>query len=432
MDQAKAILKTNDLGNHTIPAEGLYPHQWLWDSCFISIGMRHYDIDRAQTEILSLLSGQWANGMLPHLIFAKGEDHHRDREMWRSWTNPFAPDDVATSGITQPPVLAEAVLRIGEKLKLPERRSWYHRVYPALLAYHQWLYKERDPRGEGAVVQIHPWETGLDNTPPWMHELHLRRLPLWIRAIEKLHAEPLINIFRRDLHYVPPGQRLTTVDAMAFYSAQRGLKRKSYDIGKILPRSALAIEDLTFNCILIRANDNLHKIAATIGKELPDELKESMAKTKTVLEQFWDAYSGQYCSRSFVTRKIIKVPSIATLMPLYAGCVSKERAEQLVALLKNKHQFGAKYPVPSVPLTSEWFQPHTYWQGPAWINTNWLIIDGLKQYGYKEEAQQLTATTLELIEKSGFYEYFSPLDGSPAGTKNFSWTAALIIDLLKH
>ncbi|MBP7858186.1 hypothetical protein KA016_03930, partial [Candidatus Saccharibacteria bacterium] len=33
-EQAKQILGANDRGNYTIPAENLYPHQWLWDSCF--------------------------------------------------------------------------------------------------------------------------------------------------------------------------------------------------------------------------------------------------------------------------------------------------------------------------------------------------------------------------------------------------------------
>src|SRR5689334_18201593 len=128
IDQAKAVLEMNDQGAFTIPAEGLYPHQWLWDSCFIAIGLRHYNVDRAKQEILSLLRGQWANGMLPHMIFDKSLRYRQDRNIWRSWVNPFAPDDLTTSGITQPPMLAEAVVRVGEKMTLPERRTWYHSV----------------------------------------------------------------------------------------------------------------------------------------------------------------------------------------------------------------------------------------------------------------------------------------------------------------
>ena len=61
---------------------------------------------------------------------------------------------------------------------------------------------------------------------------------------------------------------------------------------------------------------------------------------------------------------------------------------------------------------------------------NWMIIDGLRRYNFTEEADALTSATIEMVEKSGPSEYFSPLDGSGAGAQNFSWTAALIIDML--
>ena len=433
LDVAKEVLANNDHeGRYTIPAEGLYPHQWLWDSCFIAIGQRHYDAGRAQQEILSLLRGQWSNGMLPNMVLDDGVLYRQDREMWRSQISPYSPDNVATSGITQPPMLAEAIVQIGRSLTAPERRSWYGRVYQALLSYHQWLYTERDPHGEGLLLQVHPWETGLDNNPAWISELRSHQMPLWIRIIGKLKLDNLVTFLRRDVHFVPPGQRLTTLDALAFYSVQRRLRRKQYDTQRILNHSLFAIEDLAFNCIFIRANHHLKQIAKSIGEELPQALTDNMRRSEKALEQLWDAYTGQYYSRNFTTHKLIKTSTIGTLLPLYAGCISDERAKQLVALLHTKKLYGPKYPVPSVAVNSEWFDQHRYWQGPVWLNTNWLIVQGLLNYGFKEEAESIMQSSLKLVEKSGFYEYFSPLDGSPAGVKNFSWTAALIIDFLSN
>lgn len=429
LEQAKAVLRANDQGSYTMPATGPYPHQWLWDSCFIAVGQRHYDVDRAQAEILHLLTGQWANGMLPNIVFAPG--YRRDHNIWRSWLSPNAPDGKDTTGITQPPMLAEAIHRIGQKLSLPERRSWYKKTFPALLAYHQWMHLERDPHQEGLVLQIHPWETGLDNTPPWMKELKDHQLPVWIRVVEKMHLDRIISLFRRDTHLIPARQRISTLDALALFSTQRRLRRKAYDIDRILNHSLFAIEDLTFNSILIRADSLLVEIAKTLRTDLPDVLLAQMEKTKGALEQLWDPYSNQYYSRNFVTHKLIKEPSVATLMPLYAGCLSKERAALLVKQLENEHLFGPAFPVPSVPVNSAWFSEVGYWQGPTWVNTNWLIIDGLNRSGFKDHARVLTESTLEMVEKSGFYEYFSPLTGQPEGATNFSWTAALTIDLLQ-
>jgi Trehalase len=426
---AKEVLKQNDRGLYTVPAEP-YPHQWLWDSCFIAIGLRHVDVERAKMEILSLLRGQWSNGMVPHIIFSRGREFRHDQNVWRSWASPFAPDKAKTTGLTQPPMLAEAIVRVGQKMGTVERRSWYRQVWPNLLSYHQWMYQERDPHGEGLVLQIHPWETGLDNTPPWMSELQNHLLPGWVRAIKATHLDSVIGLFRRDTRRIPRGQRLSTIEALALYDAQRRLRRKAYNINDILDHSLFAIEDLAFNSILIRANEHLLEIAKSIRQEVPPDLVDRMKLTVKTFDELWDPYTEMYYPRDFVTHRLLKEPSVAGLLPLYAGCISQERAALLVKMLENEHLFGPPYPVPSTPLNSPWFDPERYWQGPTWFNTNWLIIDGLNRYGFHHHAAALTESMLELIKQHGCAEYFNPLSGEPLGANNFSWTAALAIDLV--
>ncbi len=432
LQQAVSVLAMNDQGNYTQPAHHLYPHQWLWDSCFIAIGLRHLDLERAKTEVLSLRRGQWHNGMLPNIIFRDDREYRTDRNMWRSWLNPYAPSNITTTGITQPPMLAEATVRIGEGLSPPERRLWYGMMYPTLVDYHQWMYNERDPHQEGLVLQIHPWETGLDNTPPWIAELHDHLMPLWIRLIEKWRLDWLINLFRRDTKSIPMDQRFSAIESLAMFSIQLRLRRKAFDIDRILDHALFSIEDLNFNCILIRANTQLREIAKLLHADLPPGLEKRMKQTEKALESLWDPETAQYYSRDFITHRLLKTPSVATLLPLYAGTISKERAAHLVNLIENKHHFGALFPVPSVPVDSDWFHPKLYWQGPTWVNINWLIIDGLKRYGFDEQAEKLKKKTIEVVKKSGFYEYFDPLTGEPAGANHFSWTAALAIDLLNQ
>jgi hypothetical protein len=369
--------------------------------------------------------------MLPNIVFSSDKIYHQDRELWSSRVSPYSPSDAATSGITQPPMLAEAVVRVGEKLKMPDRRSWYLQMYPALLDYHKWLYRDRDPHKEGLVILVHPYESGLDNSPPWISELRKHSMPKWIRLFEKLHLDFIVNFFRRDTRHVPPGQRISNVEALAYWAALRRLRRKAYNWEAILSRSLFAVEDLAFNTILIRANNLLAQIAKTIGEELPTDLTEAMERTEKALEQLWDEDTGQYYTRSFISHKLVQDSTVATLLPLYAGSVSQERAKLLVSLLNNPKKFATLWPVPSVPKDSPYFDELKYWQGPTWININWLIIDGLDRYGFSTEAQQLRERTLQLLRNDDMSEYFSPLSGQPAGAENFSWTAALAIDLLK-
>lgn len=425
----KEVLDKNRRGDYTMPAGSLYPHQWLWDSCFIAIGIAEYDIDRAQDELRSLLRGQWSNGMLPNIIFAESDKHSRDKNIWQSWRSAFAPDKLATSGITQPPMLAEAIVQLGNKMKKVERRSWYQDMYPALLKYHEWLYKERDPHGEGLVLLIHPWESGLDNSPPWIDQLHMHSKPVWIRIIEKLHLDTFAVFLRRDTKQVPPGQRVNNIDALLYFSIIQRLRRKNWDIDRILSRSHFTFQDLAFNSILIRANQHLQQIAKTIGHILPEDLIERMQKSEEALDSLWDGFYKQYYSRTFITHKLVKEPSLATLLPLYAGCIDKERAKELVSLLTNSKYFGTKFPVPSVPVSSSWYKELGYWQGPTWLNTNWLIADGLERYGFLDEARHIREASLQLIEKHGPSEYFSSKHGTPAGANQFSWTASMGIKM---
>jgi glycogen debranching enzyme len=426
---AAKVLAANDRQDYTVPAGDLYPHQWLWDSCFIAIGLRHLDIERAKTELLSLLRGQWSNGMLPNMTFSDKPEFAADRNAWRSWLSPYAPENVATSGITQPPMLAEAIIQIGQKMDWPERRTWYRQMWPCLLAYHQWIYEDRDPHGEGLALLIHPWETGLDNTPPWMSELQDHQLSWWIRAMHKTGADNIVSLFRRDTRSVPASERFTNVEVLALFDVQLRLRRKAYNIDKILNHSMFAIEDLGFNAILIRANRHLRDIAKSIKEDIPETLAAHIQQTEKALDGLWHETSGQYYSRDFITHNLIFESTIATLLPLYAGTITDEQAARLVKLLESEHSFGLSYPVPSVPKSSHYFDPKRYWQGPSWLNTNWLVIDGLRRYGYHDHADVLTDISLELVRKHGCAEYFNPLTGEPEGADNFSWTAALAIDL---
>jgi len=421
------VLAANDRGSYTVPSANLYPHQWLWDSCFIAIGLGHINIERAQTEIRSLLKAQWANGMLPHIIFADAKSRWYTRHE-EAWLNPHSPNGLITSGITQPPMLAEAIVQVGNKLSLSARRQWYKEVLPALIRYHQWIYKERVH--DGLAILVHPYESGLDNSPPNRQQMRLYAWPWWLKLTEAVGATKLISLVRRDTKSVPGYERNNNSEAIADWALMRRLRKTAYDSQQILKKPHFAVEDLVFNSILIRANEHLAEIAKTAGLSLPAELSAQFTHSQKALDYLWDEAEGQYFSRSLLSGELTGEPSIATLLPLYSGSITTERAQRLVELLQKRGQFRATWPVPGAPTGSKSFSPWRYWQGPSWVNTNWLIIEGLNRYGFKEEADSLKQKTIELVAKGGCHEYFNPHSGKGLGAANFSWTAALTIDLL--
>lgn len=59
-----------------------------------------------------------------------------------------------------------------------------------------------------------------------------------------------------------------------------------------------------------------------------------------------------------------------------------------------------------------------------------MIWLGLLKYGYKNEADLIKQGVLELVENHGFREYYNPYKGQGHGGKDFSWSAALAIDMI--
>jgi hypothetical protein len=427
--RALQVLERNRRGAWTCPAIGFYPHQWLWDSCFIAIGLAHDDPRRAAGELRALFRGQWANGMLPHMIFADDVRDVGSRRIWQSKRYPDAPRTVDTSCITQPPIIAIAVARVAKALSDADRRALLDELFPRLVAYHQWLYRERDPDRRGLITLIHPWECGLDTTPPWMRQLRRMPRPWWLRAALRLHLARIARLFRRDTRFAPAAERTSDDDGLRMLVLVRRAKRHGFDLTRMPPRESVLIEDLAFNALLAAANRSLEEIARELALTLDPELVQRFRATDTAIETLWDERTRQYYSRDAVNGRLIKLPTVATFLPLWAR-PAPDRVAALVELLRDDSGYWPRYPVPSVPTDADHFEVSRYWKGPTWVNMNWAIIEGLRACGEDAIAEELRARTLRLVEHSGFAEYFSALTGEGYGAPEFSWTAALTRDLV--
>src|SRR5207248_4783431 len=143
------------------------------------------------------------------------------------------PHDVATSCITQPPVAAVAVERIAAALPARERAAFVDEMVPKLVAYHQWLVRERVQPGSGLVTLIHPWECGLDSTPPWMHALRRWRMPWWLRAAERLRLARVVRGLRYDTRYLPAAERASDDDGLRMLALAVHAKRHGFELRRM-------------------------------------------------------------------------------------------------------------------------------------------------------------------------------------------------------
>ncbi|MDY6839313.1 MAG: DUF547 domain-containing protein [Thermodesulfobacteriota bacterium] len=428
VEKAKEILDHNWTGSYTKPAPSLYPHQWNWDSGFIAIGRSHYDTRRAISEIETLFEAQWQNGMVPQIVFnpdALGR-YFPEPDFWQTDRCSKAPPGTLTSGITMPPVHAIAVEKIYRNARRPRTVvPFLERIYPKLLALHEYLYRERDPKGEGLVYIRHPWESGIDNSPTWDG-------PLQKISVDRATLPPYQ---RKDLdHGVDPSTRPTDADYDRYVYLVDLFRQCDYDEAKIREICPFLIQDPLFNSVLCRANESLARIAGLIHESAEVPLAWAKKTAEAMGRKLWHEEDQIFGCFDLVANEPIQVDTAAGFLPLYAGAASREQAERIYQRLDSTSfcalQQGNCFTVPNYDTQKEGFARSNYWRGPVWININWMLAHGLRRYGYTLKADSLQKDLLQLPLRFGFYEYFDSFEGTGYGSDHFGWTAALFIDLV--
>ncbi|WP_299604230.1 hypothetical protein [uncultured Tateyamaria sp.] len=397
-EEARAILKRNDKGGYTIPTSGLYPYQWNWDSAFAAVGFAEFDIERAWAEIETLFSGQWDNGMVPHILFhVPDEGYFPNHDVWQG-TGP-----IPSSGISQPPVAATMARMVLEK-DTAVGRDRVAELYPKMVAWHRWFMDWR--LDQGAVCVTHPWEAGRDNAPDWD------------AAMAAITPEGVGDYTRRDTTHVDSSMRPTKYDYDRYiWLVQRGA-RLGWDEAAMLQDTPFRVADPTMTFILLRATRDL----ITIGEMLGADVRELQGWAETLqagAQTLWNPALGCFDSRDVVGGSWSRSISNASFLCWYAGIDHPDMRARLAEVLAL-----CKYGVPSLTPDDTRFDGKRYWRGPVWGMMNLMIGTGLSEMGLAQ-GDALRHSTADLIAEHGFAEYFDPRDGSPAGGSTFTWTAAV-------
>ena len=430
VQQAIDVLEGNlQQGGFTIPSKGLYPFQWKWDSGFIALGFAHYDMQKALQEVATLLDSQWDNGFIPHIVFHTETDtYFPGADFHQSELHPQSSKKYRSTGMTQPPVLGFVMERLLELSQdkgevLDFLREHIDKIYEN----HAYFYNNRDVEGNGLIYIYHNWESGTDNSPIWDD--------VWA-TMDPPHYE----FERKDTTHVDPSQRPTKREYDHYLHIIELAKEAHYDDEAIAERSPFLVQDPLFNAMLLRSNQALSKLYGQLGgaQEKIEQLNRWTEKgRKGMNEKLFREEIGAYTHYDLRNDRPLAYLSSSSFTPLFAGVPDQEQARKMTEVLQARFGGAERFLCASFDPGHDKFNPKKYWRGPVWINVNWLLYHGLKRYEYKELADQLKSDSLKLIEEFGFYEYFDPRKDNGESTNgygggNFSWSAALTLDLLSE
>lgn len=136
----------------------------------------------------------------------------------------------------------------------------------------------------------------------------------------------------------------------------------------------------------------------------------------------------------------IKVKMFTGFLPIWAGIATEEQAQILVEKhLRNTCEFNAPWGLRSLAMNERMYEPEkdsanpSNWLGPVWIVANYMIYEGLKQYGYTTDCSQLASKIRALLEQDfqqtgTLHECYSPETAQPNFNANFlSWNVLALL-----
>lgn len=339
-----------------VPSKLGYVGHWQWDAYFIATGLRHGDPGLAREQIQIALDHQLPDGMLPDVVHDHGVLADSSTLPPGDVARGFAPDDGPVP-LTKPPLLAWAVRKVHE---VSPDRDFLAGCFASIERCQRWWLTVSDADGDGLAEYLHPYSSGLDDSPAF----------------------------------------------------DRGFHRATPDL----------------NAYLAVQYDELAAIAGWLGRE-PDQARlagQAQAHASLLVERQWDG------------RRFVPLPygsgyphTITDVLPLLCGRLPRSVADVLIGDIADQRTFGAAPAVPTVSRADPAYQADRMWRGPVWLNTNYLLIEGLRRHGAMPAARRLTEQTLQLVCSSGPFEYFNAATGEPGSraAAMFSWTAALFLDL---
>jgi glycogen debranching enzyme len=151
------VLANNILAPHglfrrpcVVPSKAHYVGAWQWDNYFHAMALAHVDSKLAGDQILFMLDHQLSDGMLPDAVYDEGAITYLETPV--------------PGPVTKPPLDAWAAMliyaRTGDDQLL-------RTVYEPLVRWNGWWFSMNDDDADGLAQYVHPFSSGLDDSPLW-------------------------------------------------------------------------------------------------------------------------------------------------------------------------------------------------------------------------------------------------------------------------
>ncbi|GGD60238.1 alpha-glucosidase [Lacimicrobium alkaliphilum] len=458
---------------------------WAWDSWKHAVAMARFAPEVAKNNIVAMFDYQVQSddairpqdsGMVIDAIFYnKDGQRNNDGGNWNERN-------------TKPPLASWAVW---ELYQAQPDRELIATMYPKLVAYHRWWYKNRDHNQNGLAeygATAHPLHNDAQgNILFTLQPQNNTTLATTIKRKCTAQADKGYQCAGLDLYesvlasgeyealdigaqhgagwesgmdnaarfgFITPEQ--LTDYANLHYQGNLKLARGDWQVrffenhadnGQLLGFS-INQESVELNAYLAIEKALLAKMARLLGRdeEAADWEAGAGRLAQRVNQCFFDAQSGFYYDRQIDSADENSGECGGRLLtargkgpegwaPLWTGIAKQEQARQVADVMLAEHEFNTLIPLGTASQTNPAYHPDIYWRGRVWLDQWYFGVMALQRYGYKQQAEELASALLKnaqgLTGDAAIRENYNPETGAMQGATNFSWSAAHLL-MLHH
>jgi alpha,alpha-trehalase len=169
-------------------------------------------------------------------------------------------------------------------------------------------------------------------------------------------------------------------------------------------RSAILAADI--NAFQLREYLSMAKIAERLHNAADAKTYSAKANTlkMAMMRYLWFDEEKSFFNIRRDNGKPIKRVSYSNFVPLISGILSREDGRAMITrYLWNKDHMLADFGLRSLSKQDPKYNnecmiiPYSNWQGPIWINANFLYTIALKKYGFDGEADQLAVVLARML-----------------------------------
>jgi len=209
------------------------------------------------------------------------------------------------------------------------------------------------------------------------------------------------------------------------------------DLGTIRASEILPVD---LNCLLYMLEKTLSEGFSIKGEADQATHYEGLASTRKalILQYFWNAETGFFHDYDFINNHQTDVLSLAGMFPMFVGIATPEQAVSCAEVIREKFLKPGGLVTTLIHSGQQWDAPN------GWAPLQWVGIQGLRNYGFEELAQQTkdnwVSLNSQVYQRTGkMLEKYNVEDttllsggGEYPVQDGFGWTNGVLLALLKE